>query len=414
MIAPTRIYLDHAAATPLSPVAASAMRAAEDAHFGNPGALHAEGLQAKAALETSRDQIAGALGVHGDEIVLTSGGTESVNLALRGALTAWREALGSDARPHIIVSEIEHPAVLETARSLEREGARLSVLAIGADGIVPPDTLAAALSPETVIVSLMYANNEAGMIQPIREYARVIRKWKKDHYHLDRSRPESPSERYPLLHTDACQAAGYLELDLRALGVDLLTLNAGKIGGPKGIGALFVRRGVPVAAVSTGGGQEGGRRSGTEAVPLVAGFAAALLEARGIAEEESLRLAGLRDRMEQEILARIPGASVNGAEAPRVPHILNVTIPDADHEMLVIALDRSGVACSTKSACSEREGDVSHVITALRRAHESAVVPEGLRFSLGRTTREEDVLSAAAMLEDCVKRFVEPVKGLVS
>lgn len=409
-----RIYLDHAAATPLSREARDAMLPFLDGQYGNPGALHREGMDAKAAVDRARETIAELLAAHVDEIVFTGSGTESINLAIRGAISAWMAAGHSGRTPHLIVSEIEHPAVLETARDLERAGVRVSVLPITEDGVVSPSALSDAIEPDTVLISLQYANNEVGMIQPIREYARVIRKWKKGKYETDRSRPERAEERYPLFHTDACQAGTTLDLNVRTLGVDLLTINASKVYGPKGVGALFVRRGVPLSATTTGGDQEGGRRSGTENVVGIVGFAAALRDVRSRVALERERLFMLRDALEQACLAQVSDIVINKGDGERLPHISNITIPGADHEMLAIALDQAGIACSTKSACSEREGEDSHVLLALRRIGASALPARGLRFSLGQATTHEDVARTAEALGDCVKRFVEPVKGLVS
>jgi len=384
-----RIYFDHAAATPVDPRVMKAMEPFWSAHFANPGAIHKEGVLARKAVEVARAEIATLLGVHADEIVFTGSATESCNLALVGTVRAWQNAhLGRT--PHIVVSQIEHDAVLEPARMLEATGVRVTRLPVDARGAVDLAALSTALDADTVLVSLMYANNEIGTIQPIREVSKIIRKWKKDVRGVTRDGKPEGDERYPLFHTDATQAANYLDMSIPRLGVDLLTMNAAKIYGPKGVGLLAVLRDTPIDAMIVGGGHERGRRAGTENIPAIIGFAEALGITREMAEGESARLAALRDYAIGG-LKQVAGLIVNGDGHERLPNNINFSLPDVDVEFLCLQLDAQGFAVATKSACNETDAETSHVLVSLRDAEQSDAPQSGIRLSFGRTTTGEQV-----------------------
>jgi len=435
-----RIYLDNAAATPVDPRVLKAMEPFWAKNFANPGAIHKEGVAARKAVEDARGKIAALLGIHADEIVFTGSATESANLALFGAVEAWRKTHQNEI-PHIIVSAIEHDAVLEPARKLEGAGVLVTRLQVDARGMVSLVALKKSLTKNTVVVSVMYANNEIGTIQPIREIAKVIRKWKKEIRGVTRDmkpekavnfsevapfkakeRPQAANDaRYPLFHTDATQAANYLDMHVPRLGVDMLTMNAAKIYGPKGVGLLALLRGTPLEPLVVGGGHEGGRRAGTENVPGIVGFAEALRITREIAEKENARLVALRDYAIGE-LKKIRGIQcptlridpqgrtlysdlvVNGDEIERLPNNVNFSIQGLDpssirprrnygsgHEFLALQLDAKGFAVATKSACNETDAETSHVLLALRRANQSGGPQSGIRLSFGRSTTKKDI-----------------------
>lgn len=371
-----RIYLDNAAATPVDTGVMSVVSATTKKFPGNPSALHKEGVLAREALDGARVQIAGILSAHTDEVVFTSGATEANNMALQGVVRTAR-AKGI-AHPHIIVSAIEHPSVLEVTRFLEREGVLVDYLSVDSRGVVDIKELRKLITPETVLVSVMYANNEVGTIEPIRDIAKEIR-------HARKVNESS----YPYFHTDAAQAANYLDLNVLSLGVDLMTLSSGKAYGPRGIGALLVKRGVNVVPLMFGGKHEQGRRAGTESVALAAGFAEALALAQKMKMKEFARIQKLRDAFAKAILKKIPGGTVNGNLEQSLPNILNISIPDVESEALVIYLDAAGVAVSGRSACKSADEEPSHVLTALygEQKGEKASV----RFSLGRDTKKQDL-----------------------
>jgi cysteine desulfurase len=394
-----RVYFDHAAATPIDPRVIAAMEPFFGVSYGNPGAIHKEGVLARRAVDDARFRIAGLLDVHADEIVFTASATESANLAIIGAVRAWQQT-HPDKTAHIIVSAIEHDAVLEPVRFLEREGVRVTILHVDGEGIVDVAKLKEMLTSETVLVSVMYVNNEIGTIQPIREIAKSLRKWKKEHRGVVRTEKPKDDDRYPLFHTDACQAANYCDMRIPSLGVDLLTLNAAKVYGPKGIGLLFVARDTSLRPLIVGGAQEWGLRAGTENVSGIVGFAEALTLAREIAEQESARLMPLRDRMILLLRARSPKIIINGSISERLPNNVNFTVPDVDHEFLSLALDAAGFAVATKSACNEFDAETSHVLAAIRASRESDASESGIRLSFGRSTTESDVDSFIDTLRD--------------
>jgi len=396
-----RVYLDYAATTPLDPRVKEAMDSWWTENFGNAGGLYEEGRRAKEALQNSREVIAKLIGARTEEIIFTSGGTEADNLAIFGVARKLEAELpfGSSAsKPHIITTTFEHHAVLHPCQQLEKEGFEVSYLDVGKDGVVNPEDVRKALRPETILVSIMYANNEIGTIQPIYEIGKIIREF----------RAQNKSQ-LPYFHTDACQAAGYLDLNVNNLGVDLMSVNASKIYGPKGVGFLYKRAGVKIKPQILGGGQEGRMRSGTEAIPLVVGMAEAFKIAQKEREEESGRLIPLRDYFISEILKRIPKVVLNGHPANRLPNNINVSILDIEGEALILYLDAEGISISTGSACTSESLDPSHVILALGKPYEFA--HSSMRFTLGRSTTKEDLDYVLEKLPKIVRwlRVVSPL-----
>ncbi len=394
-----RVYTDYAAATPVDPRVLSEMIAFQTAEFANPSAIHSEGVRVGVRVMDARASIATELGALVDEVRFMGSATESANIALRGAVAAWRRTY-PDQTPEIIVSAIEHAAVLETALALTSDGVRVHFLPVDADGFVNASLLRTLLTPQTVLVSVLYVNNEIGTIQPVREIAKILREWRFAHGAVTKE-----EVRYPLLHTDACQASMFLPIHMRKLGVDLLTLNAAKIYGPKGICLLLVRRGVLVDPVITGGGQEAGLHAGTEHVAGIIGFAAALRLRSKERDRDVVRMQKIHNVFVAALGALVPEVHVNGSLAARSPYNLNITIPGMDHEFVVIALDRYGIAASTKSACNALDAETSHVLAELRKADESGLPPQGIRFSFGRSTTAADVKRIAKTLRKIIDVF---------
>jgi cysteine desulfurase len=382
-----RSYLDHNATTPVDPAVADAVDRAMREEFGNPSSVHVYGQRAKALLDRARHSVAALVGGDPAEVVFTSGGTESDNFALRGAA----EALELAGRKHVITSAIEHEAVLQTVKALARRGWRVTLLPVTEEGLVTPETLASAIEPDTSLVSIMHANNEIGSIQPIRELCAIT------HAHK------------ALFHTDAVQSAGKIPMDARTLGVDLLSISAHKFYGPKGVGALWIKRGTRLASAMTGGRQERNRRAGTENVPAITGLQVAADLALGKMEKESPRLAALRDRLETQILSTVAGTARNGPADGRVPNTTNISFDGIEAESLLIALDLEGVAVSTGSACSSGTLEPSHVLKAmgfpLHRTQNS------IRFSLGASNTEEEIDRVAALLPGIVQRLRQVTAG---
>lgn len=396
------IYMDHAATTPMDKKVIEAMMPFFDVHYGNPSSLHAPGQIAAGVLAGARESIAKHLNAHADEMIFCSGGTESDNLAIMGVVNSAKAELckkfGKNAVPHIITSAIEHPAVLEPLLKLEYKGLiKLTQIEPASNGIVSVKDVQNAITDQTVLVTIMYANNEIGTIQPIAEIGKAILKYRK----------QSDSV-YPYFHSDACQAAGYLDLNVEKLHVDLLTLNGGKIYGPKGIGLLFVRRGVKIEPQILGGGQERRIRSGTENVPGIAGLAKALDMAQNKREKESARLVKLRDRLMNGLL-KIEKSRLNGDEKMRLPNNVNISFMDIEGEAAMLYLDAKGVYCSTGSACASTSLDPSHVILALGMSYEAA--HGSLRFTLGQSTTMKDIDYVIKVMPEIVKRLraISPV-----
>jgi cysteine desulfurase len=363
-----RIYFDHAATTPLDARVAAAMRPWLDENWGNPSSLHEEGRRARQAVEEARSQVAALLGAEPGEIVFTASGTEADNLAIAGALAA------AGMSGHLIASAIEHPAVLECCRRLEKQGVELTLLPVTPEGLVEPDALRQALRPETRLVSIMAANNVLGTLQPIDELAAITRR------------------HGVLFHTDAVQAAGKVPFDLRRQPIDLVSLSAHKIHGPKGMGALYIRRGVRLVPLVAGGGQEGGLRSGTENVAGIVGFGAAAEIARSEMAAESVRLVRLRDRLIDAVAAAIPNAYLIGDRYRRLPgHVcLGFAGQEGESIKLLLELDQAGIAVSSGSACSaQHSGQPSYVLEAL--GFDPYRARGSLRITLGRFNTSEEV-----------------------
>ena len=381
------IYLDHAATTRLHPLAREAMLPFLDGRFGNPSGLYEAGRDAQSAVDGARRTVAECLGARPSEILFTSGGTESINTAMLGIAYAMRRA---GAGNHVITTAIEHHAGLHTAQALEELGFEITYVGCGPDGHVALAELESALRPETVLVSVMLANNEVGAVQPVEGVAETLRKYSRQKRHR------------VLLHTDAVQAPGWRTLDVDALGVDALSLSAHKFGGPKGTGVLFLRRATPFHPLLHGGGQEMQKRAGTENVAGIAGTAAALGEAsRGI-EERARRVGRLRALLRDGILERIPGALVNGCQVNCLPNNLNVSFGGIESDVLVAGLDARGIAASSGSACSNSTWEPSHVLMAMGVPIRQAV--GSVRFSLGESTTEDEIAQVLDVLPEEVER----------
>jgi len=362
----SRIYLDYCATTPLHPGVREAMLPALEADFGNPSSLHWAGQRAAGLLKGARADIASALGCTPDEIIFTSGATEADNLALFGTL----RLLPPD-KAHLITSAIEHHAILHAAQELERAGYTVTYLPVDARGLVNLEDVRRAIRPETALISIMLVNNEVGSIQPIAEIAKIAR------------------AHGLLFHTDAVQGMGLLDVDVNDLGVDLLSLSAHKIYGPKGIGALYVRNGAELSPLIVGGSQEGSRRAGTENVAGILGLAAAIILVREHRAGERVRMLPLRQRLIRGLQAAGPGVTVNGPEEEVAPHIVSVSFAGADAEMLLIRLSNEGFAVSLGSACNSKSIEPSHVLTAMGLRREQ--IESTLRISLGMPTTQEQV-----------------------
>ena len=379
-----RVYFDYNATTPLAPeVSEAVVRAMRDV-FGNASSIHHFGQQAKAVIDEARSAVAALIHADPSEIVFTSGGTEADNLAIRGAA----EAIEPAGRRHLIASAIEHEAVLNTVKALTRRGWRTTLLPLDQTGVVSPDRLREAIDADTALVSVMHANNEIGTIQPVAALAAIAH------------------EHGALFHTDAVQSAGKIPVDARALGADLLSLSAHKFNGPKGAGALWIKRGTRMQPTVTGGKHERNRRAGTENVAAIAGLGVAAQLAAAKMAGEGARVAALRDRLEAGILRDVPGTQVNGAREARVPNTTNISFDRVEAESLLIALDLEGIAVSTGSACSSGTLEPSHVLKAMGLPPHRT--QNSLRFSLGLFSTPEEVDRVVAVLP----RLVDKLRGL--
>jgi len=378
---PMRIYLDHNATTPLDPLVADRMSQAMRDVWGNASSVHHFGQQAKAALDEARGAVGALIGGDASEIVFTAGGTESDNLAIRGAA----EAIEPSGRKHLVTSAIEHEAVLNTMKALARRGWRVTIVPVDASGIVSIDRLRDAITDDTALVSVMHANNEIGTIQPIADVAALAH------------------ERGALFHTDAVQSAGKIAIDVRALGVDLLTIAGHKFYGPKGTGALWMKRGVRLVSPVTGGKQERNRRAGTENVPALVGLGVAADVARKKMADEAPRLSALRDRLEAGVLSNVPGTERNGAASPRVPNTTNISIDRVEAESMLIGLDLAGIAVSSGSACSSGSLEPSHVLKAMGLPHARTL--GSIRFSLGAANTQADIDRVIEALPPIVEKL---------
>ncbi len=378
----TTIYLDHAATTPTHPTVIEAMLPYWRETWGNPSSLYAAGRQARAALDRARAALADVLRCHPREITITSGGSESDNLALRGIIAEARKSI---ACPHLITSAVEHHAIMHTAEALAKTGVDVTFLPVDAHGMVSPADLTAAIRPETCLISMIYANNEVGTVNPIPTLAAIAR------------------ERHILFHTDAVQAAGLLPVDVDALGVDLLSLSAHKFNGPKGVGLLYTRRGTRWVPQITGGGQEMNRRAGTENVAYAVGMATALTRAAEHRADTVAQCAALRDRLIARVMAAVPDVRLNGDPTERLANNANLGFRGVEAESLLILLDAEGIAASAGSACASGSIEPSHVLTAMD-------VPESyalgtLRFSLGAENTAAEIDTVAEALPRLVARL---------
>ena len=374
-----RIYLDNNATTRVAPEVLEAMLPYYGEVFGNPSSVHGYGQEAKEALDLARRQVASLLNSEPNEIVFTAGGTESDNLAIRGIIEATP---GTDK--HVVTSQIEHHAVIHTCQSLEKRGIQVTYLPVNRDGLVDPEEVARAIQENTRLISIMHANNEIGTLQPMREIGDIA------------------GNRDVYFHVDAVQAAGKVPLRPAEFGADLLTISAHKFHGPKGIGALYVKKGTRLRPLIFGGGHERNRRAGTENVPQIVGLGRAAELAKEAMEKEGTRIQHLRDWFEKEVQQRIPDTSVNGHAGLRLFNTSNLRFAGAESEGLIINLDLAGVACSTGSACSSGAIEPSHVLTAMGLSPEEAF--ECVRFSFSKDTRQDDLAQVLDRLPDLVAR----------
>ncbi|MBI2452666.1 MAG: cysteine desulfurase [Parcubacteria group bacterium] len=377
------LYLDYASSTPVDPAVLVAMMPYLKQEYGNPSSLHGFGQKAAAALECSRQVAARFLGCGADEIIFTSGATEANNLAIQGVLR-------QTTKPHVITLAIEHESVLAPIQKLEKEGiAEATYISVSRAGIVNPEDIGKAIKENTVLVSVQYANSEIGTVQPIAEIGRIIRQKKKSSV---------------VFHTDAVQAANFLDCNVETLGVDCLTLSAHKIYGPKGAGLLFVRKGVALNPLLEGGSQEGGLRSGTENIPAIVGMAKALAELIGPKTGvEAVRVKHMRDQLIRGVLGRVPESSCTGSLEQRLPNNAHFTFARVEGKDLVMLLDQKGIAVSSGSACSERSQEPSHVLLALGMSSKEAM--GSLRITLGKRTTKEDIVRVLKTLPSLVDQL---------
>jgi cysteine desulfurase len=366
------VYLDHAATTPVRSEVVEAMQPFFGPRFGNPSSAHRWGREARVALDEARERVARAMGANVDEICFTSGGTEADNLAVIGCWRARRRE-----RPAIVSSPIEHKAVLAAVHEVAREGGEERMVDVDEAGIVRIDDFLDRVDETVGICSVMWVNNEIGSVQPVGELANIAK------------------SRGAIFHTDAVQAFGKIAIDARAVSFDLMSISGHKIGAPKGIGAMFIRRGTPLEPLFHGGSQDRGRRPGTENVAFAVGLARAVELAVTEREQEWSRLEALRNRLEEALLERIPDAMVHGRGGDRAPHILNISVPGTDSESLLMALDLQGVACSSGSACQTGSVSPSHVLAAIGVRHELASA--AIRMSLGSLTTEDGITRVAEL-----------------
>jgi len=381
-IAMRRVYLDHNATTPVDPAVLEAMLPYFSAEFGNASSIHSYGQQARAAVERARESVAALIGARAADVVFTSGGTEADNLAIFGVVDASRLE-----HKHVVTTQIEHHAVLNTCQALETRGVEVTYVPVSADGVVDPDDIRRALRPDTLLISVMHANNELGTVQPLEEIGRIA------------------AEADVYFHSDAVQSVGKIPVDVEALGVDLLSLSGHKIFAPKGVGALYVRSGTRMKPMFFGGHHQRDRRPGTENVAAAVGLGKAAEMARAKLPTDSERVAQLRDRLESELESRIPCIRVNGKNARRTPNTTNIAFSYVEGESLVIALDLKGVACSTGAACSSGAVEPSHVLTAIGLPPEEARA--SLRFSLGAGNTSEDLEFALSVIPEVVEHLRE-------
>ncbi|MCX8015823.1 MAG: cysteine desulfurase [Patescibacteria group bacterium] len=386
-----RYYFDYAATTPVRKEVIKEMEIFWQKYFGNPSAIYYEGRMAKFFLEKARQKIAQILKIKPEEIIFTNGGSESVNLALLGAVNYYRKNF---SQPEIIISQIEHPAVLETAKFLEKNGIKITYLNVLPNGIVDLEKLKKQINKNTLLISIMYANNEIGIVQPIKKIAQYLKNFRVKNKTI-----------FPFFHTDACQAAGYLNIQPKQLGVDLMSLNGSKIYGPKATGMLYKKSGIELTPIIFGGGQEFGYRSGTENVAGLIGFAKALELAQKEKTKESVRLKKLQKYLVENLKKRIPKIIINGDLKNRLPNNINVSVLDVEGEALVLKLDELGIAVSTGSACHSKSLQPSHVLKAIGLPPE--FIHGSIRITLGKYTTKKDIDYLIQSLEKVVKKLRE-------
>jgi cysteine desulfurase len=374
-----RMYFDHNATTPVDAAVLNAMLPYFSGDFGNASSIHAFGQRARAAVETAREQVAGLVNARPQEIIFTSGGTESDNHAIFGV------ASGSSASAHVITSSIEHEAVLNTCQALEKQAVAVTYLPVSCDGLINLDDLRKAIRPETVLITVMHANNELGTVQPVAEIGRIA------------------AERDIYFHTDAVQSVGKISVDVKALQTDLLSLSGHKFCAPKGIGAIYIKGGTRLRQLLYGGHHQRGFRPGTENVASIVGLGQAAELARASLEQDAARISVLRSTLEQGLLARVPDSRANAAGAPRTPNTSNLTFPGIEGEALIIALDLKGMACSTGAACSSGAIEPSHVLTAIGLPADEARA--SIRFSLGRHTTAAEIEAALEIVPAAVAQL---------
>jgi len=378
---PEPIYLDHAATTPVRPEVLEAMQPFFGPRFGNPSSLHRWGREARAALDEARERLATTLGAHPDELCFTSCGTEADNMALIGV---WRRRRESDGRNVAVATPIEHKAVLGALHEVAHEGGEERLLCVNSCGVVDGASFDELVNESAAVCSVMWVNNEIGVMQDVPSLA------------------QRAHQRGVTFHTDAVQAFGKVEIDAKKTPFDLLSISGHKIGAPKGIGALFIRRGTPVSPLMFGGSQDRGRRPGTENVAMAVGLARAAELTIAEREEECRRLDALRERLEAALLERIPDAVIHGRGAPRAPHVTSVSIPGTDSESLLMALDLRGIACSAGSACQSGSITPSHVLTAL--GVQADLASAAIRMSLGSLTTDDDIARVAELFPALVAK----------
>lgn len=378
-------YFDHSATTYLRPEVTQVMKKYLEDEYGNPGSFHYKGLKAKLALGAAREKIAKIIGCDPSEIIFTGGGTESCNLAIKGLTKSKKKG-------HIITSSIEHHAVTDTCDYLERhEGFDVTYVGVDKDGIVDVEQVRKAIREDTILISIMYANNEIGTIQPIKEISEIAK------------------EKGILFHTDACQASGSLDIDVRNIGVDMMTLNASKIYGPKGVGLLYVRKGIRLVPLIHGGGQENNRRSGTENVPGIIGFAEALELAQAEKDSESARLKEIRDYLIKRVVDEIPESWLNGHAEKRLANNANITFLNIEGEAIILLMNEHEIYVSSGSACTSKTLDPSHVIVAMGMPYEAA--HGSIRFTLGKRNTKNEVDKLMEVLPEIIEKLrgISPV-----
>jgi len=386
--------MDHAATTPTRADVLNVMLPYFNEEYGNPSSLYFSGRKSNSVIEKSRHNIANILGVEKDEIIFTASGTESDNMAILGIARANRE-YGN----HILISAIEHKAIIESAKQLEKEGFIVEYIPVDKFGMIDIQDVISRITDKTILISVMYANNEIGTIQPIKELGDAIKSYKLQ------------ANGYLLFHTDACQAAGCLSLNINDLGVDMMTLNGSKIYGPKGIGILYKNKNVKIEPIISGGGQERGLRSGTQNLPAIVGFDFALTHVEERREKESQRLTEIRDYFIKGLSTSIPDLVLNGHRISRLPNNIHISIPAVEGESMLLMLDEMGIQASTGSACSASDLQVSHVLLAIKQ--DVSLMHGSLRFTIGEKTSKEDCDYVISSLIDIVNKLkkISPIKN---